>query len=1223
MNNKFSDHPIAKALLQRILILDGAMGTMIQRHKLDESDYRGARFKAWTQDLKGNNDLLSLTRPDIISGIHELYLDAGADIIETNTFNANAISMADYHMEECVHELNLASAKLARRAADKFTQKDPSRPRFVAGSIGPTNRTASISPDVNDPSYRAITFDQLVKAYTEQIKGLSEGGVDVLLIETIFDTLNAKAAIYAVLTFNESAKTPIPVMISGTITDASGRTLSGQTADAFWISVKHAAPLAIGFNCALGAKDMKPHLESMARIANSFISAYPNAGLPNQFGQYDQTPDEMASLVKDFAKSGLINIAGGCCGSTPDHIRAIAETLKNAAPRTIPEITPLSNYSGLEPLVLRKEMNFVNIGERTNVTGSKKFAKLIIDGKYEDAIAVARQQVDAGAQIIDINMDEAMLDSRAAMVKFLNLAMSEPDIARVPVMIDSSQWDVIEAGLKCLQGKAIVNSISLKEGEEAFKAYAHKVKKYGAAAVVMAFDEEGQADTRERKVAICTRAYKILTRDVGFPPEDIIFDPNIFAVATGIDAHNNYAVDFIEATREIKRTLPLCRISGGVSNVSFSFRGNDPVREAMHSAFLYHAIKAGMDMGIVNAGMVGVYDEIPRDLLLLVEDVILNRKEDATEKLVAFAETIKSQGGKKTVEDLAWRNGTVEQRLAHALVKGMTDFIDGDLVEALQKYPRPLSIIEGPLMDGMNHVGDLFGSGKMFLPQVVKSARVMKKAVAFLQPAIEKDKAGSARKAGRIVLATVKGDVHDIGKNIAGVVLACNNFEIIDLGVMVSATTILAKAKELKADIIGLSGLITPSLDEMVTVATEMEKQGFTIPLILGGATTSENHTAVKIAPCYTGAVVHVKDASRGVAICRSLMDPKASLAFTAETKSKQAAIRKNFEKEHAAWHLVSLAEARRGKMATDWTKIKPQKPSFLGVKQFRDFDIDLLRKRIDWSFFLLAWGFKGRYPSLLNDKKFGPEATKLFNDAEAMLDEIAINKLLKCHGVAGIFPANSAGDDIEIYTDETRTHKLTTVFTLRQQVAKTGPEQPFYALADFIAPPGIQDYLGCFAVTGGLGMENAVAHVSNDEYKVMLLKTLADRLAEAFAEVLHEHVRKELWGYAPEEKLSNDEILAGHYRGIRPAHGYPACPDHTEKVALFNILNANELAGIELTESLMMMPAASVCGYYFAHPAACYFPIGQIDQEQVEDYARRKGMTVDVAKKWLAQLVQ
>jgi 5-methyltetrahydrofolate--homocysteine methyltransferase len=1131
--------------------------------------------------------------------------------------------MADYHMESLVHELNVASAKLARKVADEFTAKDPKKPRFVAGSIGPTNRTASISPDVNDPSYRAVNFNQLVSAYGEQIKGLGEGEVDILLIETIFDTLNAKAAIYAALTYNESAKRPLPIMLSGTITDASGRTLSGQTAEAFWISVKHAQPLAIGFNCALGAKDMKPHIETLSSMADTFISAYPNAGLPNQFGQYDQTPAEMAALVKDFADHQLVNILGGCCGSTPDHIKAIAETVKNIAPRKVPAITPVSNYSGLEPLILREGMNFVNVGERTNVTGSRKFAKLIIDGHYDEALVIARQQVEAGAQVIDINMDEAMLDSKAAMVKFLNLAMSEPDIARVPVMIDSSKWDVIEAGLKCLQGKGIVNSISLKEGEELFKDRARQIKKYGAATVVMAFDENGQADTKERKIAICERAYRILVDEVGFPPEDIIFDPNIFAVATGIDAHNNYAVDFIEATRFIKCSLPHCRVSGGVSNVSFSFRGNDHVREAMHSVFLYHAIKAGMDMGIVNAGMITVYDQINPELLNLVEDVILNRDSESTEKLIAFAQTLKDQG-KKTVEDQAWRSGTLEERLAHALVKGITDFIDADLEEALAKYPQPLSIIEGPLMDGMNHVGELFGSGKMFLPQVVKSARVMKKAVAYLQPAIEKNKAGSAKSAGRIIMATVKGDVHDIGKNIAGVVLACNNFEIIDLGVMVPCATILAKAKELKADIIGLSGLITPSLDEMVHIATEMEAQGFTIPLTLGGATTSEAHTAVKIAPVYSGPVVHMKDASKSVGACRSLMNLQTRDAFIAEHKAHQKQVRESFEKERSQWKLVSLAEARRGKMTSDWKSVPITTPSFLGVKAFKEFDIRTVRPYIDWSFFFLAWGFKGRYPAILKDPKIGTEATKLYHDAQNMLDEIIARRLLTCNGVLGLFAANSVGDDIEIYSDDTRTRKIATLHTLRQQVVKSDPDQPFFAEADFIAPKdsGIKDYTGFFATTGGIGMEDAIKHVNNDPFKVMLLKTLADRLAEAFTEVLHEHVRKEYWGYAPKESLSLDDLLAARYRGIRPAPGYPACPDHTEKVTFFNLLDATALTGIGLTESLMMTPAASVCGQYFAHPASTYFPLGHIDRVQLEDYAERKGMSVDEMTKWLSTVL-
>ncbi len=1233
MNNLTRNHPIARLLRERILILDGAMGTMIQRHHLGEADYRGARFADWAVDLKGNNDLLSLTRPDIIAGIHTLYLEAGADIIETNTFNANAISMADYHMESLVHELNAASARIARGVADAMTRQNPSRPRFVAGSIGPTNRTASMSPNVNDPSFRAVDFDRLADAYTLQIKGLAEGGVDLLLIETIFDTLNAKAAIHAALAYNAGAKNPLPIMISGTITDASGRTLSGQTAEAFWVSVQHAEPLAIGFNCALGAKDMIPHIETLARIADTFISAYPNAGLPDQFGQYTQTPDQMAVLVAAMAQRGFVNILGGCCGSTPDHIRAITRTVKDIPPRAIPAIVPQSNYSGLEPLFIKDPVQapeetrpvaaFINIGERTNVTGSKKFSKLIIDGKYDEALAVARQQVEAGAQIIDINMDDAMIDSKAAMVKFLNLAMSEPDIARVPVMIDSSTWDVLEAGLKCLQGKAIVNSISLKEGEDIFKAQAQKIKAYGAAAVVMAFDEDGQADTRARKVAICRRAYDILTREVGFPPEDIIFDPNIFAVATGIDTHNNYAVDFIEAVREIKRTLPYCRVSGGVSNVSFSFRGNDTVREAMHAVFLYHAVKAGLDMGIVNAGMLAVYEEIPPELLVLVEDVILNRHNDATEKLVAFAEKLKARGP-KAVEDQSWRHAPLEERLTHSLVKGLTDFIEADIAEALQKYPRALSIIEGPLMQGMNHVGDLFGEGKMFLPQVVKSARVMKKAVACLQPAIEQGKDTGITTAGRILLATVKGDVHDIGKNIAGVVLACNNFEIIDLGVMVSAQTILAKARELKADIIGLSGLITPSLDEMVKIAGAMEKEGFTIPLTIGGATTSENHTAVKIAPCYSGPVVHMKDASRSVAACRSLMDPKTRGAFIASHTARQEALRHTFAQERAAWQLVPLTEARHGKLISHWPNVPVTPPSFLGVKSLKDFDIREIRPYIDWSFFFYAWGFKGRYPAIQKDVNMGAEVATLYADAQAMLDEIIAKRLLSCQGVIGLFPANSVGDDIEVYTDETRTVNAASFFTLRQQVKKTGTGEAFYALADFIAPKttGIRDHIGAFAATAGIGMEEAIRHVDNDTYKVMLLKTLADRLAEAFTEVLHAKVRRQYWGYAPDENLSPEDILAAKYRGIRPAPGYPACPDHTEKITLFKLLNAQALTGIKLTETFMMMPAASVCGLYLAHPAARYFPIGQIDNAQLEDYARRKSMPIAEARQWLAPIL-
>lgn len=1225
MDKTSSDDQLTRLLRRRILILDGAMGTMVQRHGLSEADHRGQRFQDWARDLKGNNDLLSLTRPEVITAIHRQYLEAGADIIETNTFNANRVSLADYGMEDLVHELNLASARLARSVADEFTVQDPDKPRFVAGSIGPTNKSASTATDVNDPGSRAITFDDLVLAYGEQIQGLAEGGVDIFLIETIFDTLNAKAAIFAALSYNESAARPIPVMISGTFIDRSGRTLSGQTAEALWISVKHARPLAFGFNCALGAREMKPHLAAINKIAGTFVSAYPNAGMPNSVtGQFDQTPEEMAAQIREFASEGLVNIVGGCCGSTPDHIREIARAVQSLPPRQVPSPAPVSAYSGLEPLVLREGINFVNIGERANVTGSKKFARLIIDGKFDEALAVARQQVEAGAQVIDVNMDEALLDSRAAMVKFLNLAAAEPDIARVPVMLDSSKWEVLEAGLKCLQGRSIVNSISLKEGEDVFKARARLLTKYGAAAVVMAFDEQGQADSRERKVAVCRRAYRVLTEEVGFPAEDIIFDPNVFAVATGIEAHNNYAVDFIEAVREIKASLPHCRVSGGVSNVSFSFRGNDAVREAMHSAFLYHAIRAGLDMGIVNAGMIGIYDEIPRDLLQLVEDVLLNRRPDATERLVAFAETVKA-AGRKEIRSLAWREEPVAKRLAHAVIQGITDFVEADLEEALKNYPQPLSIIEGPLMDGMNIVGDLFGAGKMFLPQVVKSARVMKKAVAYLQPLIEKDRQGGPRPAGRVLLATVKGDVHDIGKNIAGVILACNNFEVIEMGVMVPAREILDRARAVKADVVGLSGLITPSLDEMISVAALMDQEGFTIPLLIGGATTSPAHTALKIAPAYKGPVVHVKDASRGVGICRSLTDPRARDAFIQENRTAQEALRERASRDSARWQFVSLEEARRGKLQTDWAKATIARPNFLGVKALPHFDMRRIRERIDWSFFFLAWGMKGRYPAILSDGKQGAEATKLFNDAQAMLDEIAARKLLECNGVFGIFPANSAGDDIEIYADGSRDRTLATCHMLRQQVKKTAENpEPYYCLADFIAPKssGAQSYLGAFAVTAGAGMAEALRQMNGDDYRITLLKTLADRLAEGFAEVLHEAVRREYWGYAPDEKLSNEELFAGHFRGIRPAPGYPSSPDHTEKKQIFQILDASRNAGMSLTETMMMTPAASVCGHYFSCPQALYFPLGRIQDDQLEDYAKRKAWTKEEAYKWLAPLL-
>ena len=1222
MKLPFPEHPIHALLKERILILDGAMGTMIQRCGLDEAAYRGDLFRHHPGDLKGNNDLLSLTQPAIIEDIHRQYLDAGADIIETNTFNSNAVSMADYHMEDKVYDLNLASARIARRAADAFKKLTPDKPRFVAGAIGPTTRTASLSPDVKDPGYRAVTFDQLVAAYTEQIRGLTDGGADLFLVETIFDTLNAKAALYAIDAYGAEKGVRLPVMISGTITDQSGRTLSGQTAEAFWISVKHARPLTIGFNCALGAAEMRPYIAELSEICPSYICAYPNAGLPNAFGEYDQTPESMTSLVREFAEKGFVNILGGCCGTTPSHIRAIAHAVEGVKPRVISPVPVRTMFSGLEPLVLREETNFINIGERTNVTGSKKFAKLVLEGNFDEALSIARQQVEAGAQIIDVNMDEAMLDSEQAMTRFLNLIAAEPDISRVPIMIDSSKWSVIEAGLKCVQGKSIVNSISMKEGEAAFKEQATKVLRYGAAAVIMAFDEKGQADTAARKIEICKRAYRILTEEVGFPPEDIIFDPNIFAVATGIEEHNNYAVDFIEAVREIKAVLPHCRVSGGVSNVSFSFRGNDPVREAMHSAFLYNAIRAGLDMGIVNAGMIAVYDEIPKDLLVLIEDVLLNRRSDATERLVTFAETFKA-GGKKAAEDLAWRREPVEKRLAHALIKGIVDFIDADVEEARLKSARPLDVIEGPLMDGMNIVGDLFGEGKMFLPQVVKSARVMKKAVAYLTPFIEKEKAGSAsRSAGRIVMATVKGDVHDIGKNIVGVVLGCNNFEIIDLGVMVHCDQILKTAREKNADMIGLSGLITPSLHEMVHVAEEMDRLGFEIPLLIGGATTSVNHTAVKIAPAYRHAAVYVKDASRSVGVCRNLMDPAQKTVFIKKTSEDYERLRAEHAGKAASRKYLPLEEARKRALRPDWSKTPIVKPSFLGVKALRDFDLAELRRSIDWSPFFLAWELKGKYPEILKHPRFGEEASKLFREANRMLDEIVGKKLLRAHGVLGFFPANRVGDDIELYTDESRTKVLTVMHSLRQQVDLPGGK-PCLAQADFVAPKesGLADYIGAFAVTGGAGAEELAQRFEreHDDFKSILVKALADRLAEAFAERLHELVRKQFWGYAPDENLSDEEIIRGSYRGIRPAPGYPACPDHTEKPPLFKLLDAEKNTGISLTESCAMSPAASVCGLYFAHPESRYFALDMIQEDQAADYARRKGVSLSVMEKWLA----
>ena len=1216
-------------LKQRILILDGAMGTMIQTYKLTEADYRGERFAGYGSDLKGNNDLLVLTQPQIIRDIHSAYLEAGADILETNTFNATSIAMADYHMEGLVYEINVAAAKLARDAADEFEAKNPARPRFVAGVLGPTNRTASISPEVNDPGFRNTSFDQLVEAYTQAIAGLVNGGSDILMVETIFDTLNAKAALFAIEQYFDTHHIQLPVMISGTITDLSGRLLSGQTAEAFWNSVSHVQPLSIGLNCALGAKELRQYVEELSNISNAYVSAHPNAGLPNPLSEtgYDETPEAMAAEIREWAASGLLNIVGGCCGTRPPHIQAIAEAVKDLPPRAIPEIEKKLRLSGLEALNIGEDSLFVNVGERANVTGSKMFARLIINGEYDKALEVAKAQVENGAQIIDINMDEAMLDSEAAMVKFLNLIASEPDIAKVPVMIDSSKWSVIEAGLKCVQGKSIVNSISMKEGEAEFIERARLCRRYGAAAVVMAFDEQGQADTKQRKIEICTRSYKLLTEQVGFPAEDIVFDPNIFAVATGIEEHNNYAVDFIEATRIIKQTLPYAKVSGGVSNVSFSFRGNEPVREAIHTAFLYHAIHAGMDMGIVNAGQLGVYEEIPKDLLERVEDVLLNRRPDATERLVEFAESFKG-AAKSQVEDLAWREAPVRERLSHAMVRGITTWIVEDTEEARQQAERPIHVIEGALMDGMNVVGDLFGAGKMFLPQVVKSARVMKLAVAHLVPYIEAEKAatGQAAKAkGKIIMATVKGDVHDIGKNIVGVVLQCNNYDVVDLGVMVPAARILQAAIDEKADIIGLSGLITPSLEEMSHVAKEMERLGMKLPLLIGGATTSPAHTAVKIEPHYTGPVIYVKDASRAVGVCSNLLSDDLRDAYVQGIADEYVAIRERHQNRSNETKRLPLAEARANAFKPDWAAYVPPAPTFIGLKAFHDYPLAEIAERIDWTPFFQAWELHGRHPKILTDAVVGEEAKKLFADAQAMLARIIEEKWLEARAVIGLFPANSVGDDIEIYTDESRSKVAMTYHTLRQQAEKS-PGKPNLALADFVAPKesGVKDYLGAFAVTAGIGIDARVAEYerNHDDYSAIMLKALADRLAEAFAELMHERVRREFWGYAKDEALSNEDMIAEKYRGIRPAQGYPACPEHTEKGPLFELLKAPENAGITITESFAMLPTAAVSGFYFAHPDSTYFALGKIGRDQVEDYAKRKGWDMATAEKWLAPVL-
>lgn len=1218
---------LARLARERILILDGAMGTMIQRHVFDESAFRGTRFPEWHKDIKGNNDLLTLTQPQVILDIHLSYLRAGADIIETNTFSSTSIAQADYGMESLAYELNYEGAKLAR-AACNLVSKENGSPLFVAGALGPTNRTASLSPDVNRPGFRATSFDELFAAYKEAASGLIEGGADILLIETIFDTLNAKAAIAACLEACEEKNADLPLIISGTITDLSGRTLSGQTPTAFWHSVRHAKPLAIGLNCALGARELRPHLEEIAHAADTLVCVYPNAGLPNAFGGYDQSAELMAVQIEEFAASGLVNIVGGCCGTTPEHIAAIAEAAKKHKPREIPQVTPVLRLSGLEPFALSSDIPFVNVGERTNVTGSAQFRKLIKNGDMAAALTVARQQVEAGAQIIDINMDEGLLDSQGEMVNFLNLIASEPDIARVPFMIDSSKWEIIEAGLKCVQGKPIINSISLKEGEEAFLHHAKLARRYGAAIIVMAFDKKGQADTAARKIDICTHAYKLLREKIDFPPEDIIFDPNIFAVATGIEEHARYAIDFIEATRVIRQTLPHAHVSGGVSNLSFSFRGNEAIREAMHSVFLYHAIQAGMDMGIVNAGQITVYDEINPELREAVEDVIFNKCEDATERLLEIASRYKGDGKEKSTPDLSWRDASVAQRLKHALVHGITDYIIEDTEEARRQFDKPLQVIEGPLMDGMNHVGDLFGSGRMFLPQVVKSARVMKQSVAYLEPYLEKEKEESGLKerpaAGKILLATVKGDVHDIGKNIVGVVLQCNNYNVIDLGVMVSAQKILDTAISENVDIIGLSGLITPSLDEMCHVAAEMERRGFNKPLLIGGATTSRIHTAVKIHPNYgRGQAIYVADASRAVGVASTLLSQDNAPQFISKTRQEYAEITDQHSRAQTQKQRLSLEQARANAPVLNFTGVSaPIAPTFLGTKTFTP-ELSELVPYIDWTPFFFTWELKGAYPLILSDARVGEAARQLYDDAQAMLQTIVDGRLIRTSAVAGFWPANRDGDDIVIYKDSSRQEERARLHTLRQQMPRL-TERHNFALSDFIAPHGTEDWIGGFAVTAGIGEEQLVNKFkkANDDYGAILAKALCDRLAEACAEYCHEKVRKALWGYAPDENFTPAELIKEQYRGIRPAPGYPAQPDHTEKATLFALLDATRQTGIKLTETFAMWPGAAVSGLYFAHPEAEYFGVGKIDRDQVEDYARRKGWSVQEAERWLAPIL-
>ena len=1242
---------LSAALRDRILILDGAMGTMVQAHKLEESHYRGERFQDWPSDLRGNNDLLSLSQPDIIRGIHREFLEAGADLVETNTFNAQVISMADYDMSDLAYEMNFESARLARLECDAMTEQTPDRPRFVVGAIGPTNRTASISPDVNDPGKRNTTYDELVAAYLEQAQGLVDGGADVLMIETIFDTLNAKAAIFACETLFEERERRWPMIISGTITDASGRTLSGQVTEAFWNSVRHARPLAVGLNCALGANEMRPYIAELSRIADCFVSCYPNAGLPNEFGEYEESPEETAAVLEEFATSGLVNLLGGCCGTTPSHVSAIATSAKGKEARTPGEIAPALRLSGLEPFNVTDESLFVNVGERTNITGSARFRNLIKAGDYPAALSVARQQVEAGAQVIDVNMDEGMIDGVEAMDRFVKLIASEPDISRVPMMIDSSKFEVIEAGLKCVQGKSIVNSISMKEGEEKFIEQARLCRKYGAAVVVMAFDEQGQADNLERRKEICAKAYKILTEDVGFPAEDIIFDPNIFAIATGIQEHANYGVEYIEATRWIKQNLPGALISGGVSNVSFSFRGNNKVREAIHAVFLYHAIQAGMDMGIVNAGALVIYDEIDPELRERIEDVVLNRREDNTEPMLEIAGRFAGDGTTPEAVNEEWRELPVSERITHALVKGIDDYAETDAEELRKEISerggRPIEVIEGPLMDGMNVVGDLFGAGKMFLPQVVKSARVMKKAVAYLIPFIEAEKkpGDKSRAKGKIVMATVKGDVHDIGKNIVGVVLQCNNYDVVDLGVMVPAQKILDTAKEENADIIGLSGLITPSLDEMVNFAAEMERQGYDIPLLIGGATTSRAHTAVKVTPKYHGDVVWVKDASRSVPTAAALLSDERRPALMAEVNADYESIRERHAAKLNDRPMLSIAGARANRTPTDWSDYHPPRPRLLVqqakdvcqgpgcdhmhgkvtqyVKTFHDYPLEELRKYVDWQPFFNSWEMKGKYPEILNNPTTGEAARKLFEEAQEMLDQLIEEKWLRANGVIGLFPANAVNeDDIEVYADESRTEVIANLLNLRQQ-GEHREGIPNRSLGDFVAPKetGLHDYVGAFAVTAGLGSTEKVAEFKEklDDYSAILLESLADRLAEAFAERLHERVRREFWGYAPDESLSSNALIGEKYAGIRPAPGYPACPEHTEKQTLWELLDVTENTGLELTESMAMWPGAAVSGWYFSHPQSQYFVVGRIGKDQVEDYAERKGWKQSEAERWLS----